>query len=601
MKSRHGQIMAGAVLALGLVLVPTVSASAAPTVPSAPMATPEDGVPIGVLGDCIDGLPNSGGWSLRRFLPRSSNEETDLGVRPRNLTLGEPCVASSILRVPFGVSEVPVEGWDGTYGTVLDPGNDLPFPGDGPCWYAQTEAIIGTVATSTYTGTPGDYSLGCAGYEPKMLRAVNDVAAPDKSVSFYGHIASVTLTGSAVKGASIDYVRDEIVDPAGNAYLAFRALCKSVGTTAGWAWSTSTTVTDSDATATRTVTCPTDSGGRVWQIEALYSFDYYPFHTTQRAGVFWTPSGHELDTLHTTVGGRVSSYAQVGSTDFAGVDTDVDTYIVCKSTAAGEQFQLESNTVYKADEGNRRGPQTIGVPYMQGDDEKWSDSTEMVLGNWTTETCPRIVQIYMVVCVWLTNGPDGYVCSTTEWNAAKWANHSPYDDTPGEDGNLEICSLPEMADRPECEDILYPPYQDPTDFGSVCAGAPAPVWLDFTWLPSFIGHYVDCLWNPKGGWDHDGTVAAAVEASSVTHVLSTLEEVGQSFVFSDSCGTLISADILGSPLTIDTCAWSWATPIKDLLTAGIWIAFGVWLISFVVKIIIGLPNRKTPNPLGDDS
>ena len=142
---------------------------------------------------------------------------------------------------------------------------------------------------------------------------------------------------------------------------------------------------------------------------------------------------------------------------------------------------------------------------------------------------------------------------------------------------------------------------DGTNFDIVCANAPVLVWNDWSRFPDWIGHYARCLFNPLNGFDRTGEVKAEWENSAVADAVDAFNNAGAIVGVTGQCGL---HDTYGIPgvlvLPIDTCTWTWVTPIQGILRIGIYIAGSLGFIVVIIKVMSGLVSRKLPTPFGDD-
>lgn len=225
----------------------------------------------------------------------------------------------------------------------------------------------------------------------------------------------------------------------------------------------------------------------------------------------------------------------------------------------------------------------------------------------TDSVCPFIHSVQTIVCKWVAGSTgevygEDYTCHGTTWSAEQWFTKKPYKPEPP---LVQVCLAPGI-EHADCAFILPDQYVDGTDFDQVCAGAPAPAWLDFSWLPNFVGHYARCLFAPANGFDRGSWISTNWESSAAGDIGASVAEVADSFAFSSSCGVLFSTSAI-VPLTINTCDWNaWAGPLRLIVGIGVLVLFCWWAVGFLTSSILSIVNRKMPNPLthgdkgGDD-
>lgn len=137
-----------------------------------------------------------------------------------------------------------------------------------------------------------------------------------------------------------------------------------------------------------------------------------------------------------------------------------------------------------------------------------------------------------------------------------------------------------------------------------CAGAPAINLLDPPTLSTAAGFWINCLFNPRRGFDSKGAISTAMSSSALGEANFALSRIGDAFQYSTVCGK-IGGDVTSGPLrgfAINTCSWTpFAPQMKLVLTWGIVIGFGFWAINFAIEVLMGLFNMKTPSPVGKDA
>lgn len=221
--------------------------------------------------------------------------------------------------------------------------------------------------------------------------------------------------------------------------------------------------------------------------------------------------------------------------------------------------------------------------------------------QWTASACVRFATIEMQVCPYIGRGTDGftYTCKVFVWSAEVAATQ-PVKYGPKPDPEVELCKKRGQDTSVECL-FINPGDVDGTDFDTVCQGAPTAAWLDFNWLPSFIGHYASCMFRPVNGWDQKGTLAKEIDDSAVGDIGQVGTETVDSFAFSEDCGILFSTGnskwLPG--FAVNSCTWSQWGAVKTIAALMITAFGGFWILRFVVATLTGIFSRKTPNPLGE--
>lgn len=592
-------------------VVPAVPATAAP------VAASIDGVPASVLGECSD--PGKvGGWGIRSFTSWGTNVDTDLEVRPRTIRLGEPCIDGNEIRVPSKITETPIVEWvdwecpggepvsgcgvagGGGGGTGVGPGGspgvlERDWEGDPVCnaagtWCIELTAIFysrwkPSAVWHAYTGMCFNRTVGTGtspgGGEVVWFQFGADTRSTPANIAYaeggwyYGGDLALQNT---VSWGGAEYTPNPTACPSGSD-LTMRV---SVNNQGGPGSATGTEYDFRTAPAAFGIGT-TAAGGPANEV-----LDPSPDGTTDAritvgGSVPFAAPSETTKIYCDNLNGASSPREIVGSRDYV-IHTYLDDYT---------------------------------LPRVDGLDLKWDGDLDLRLGSpefstveWSVAACPRIVRIDVVVCTFFGNGPDEYSCTITAWWWETWKNNHEYTDP--DDPNVGNCEVVWIA--PACTPIVYPPYVDPTDFGSVCGNPPAyvpPGWAEFgDWVPSLvgwigsaIGYYADCLFNPRGGWDPAGVLPAAWSESSYGEVTTVLATAAESFTFGETCGALFEVE--GGVLDgfgVNTCAWSeWAGPLRAFITLAVWILFGIWALWFVIQTITGVVNRKSPNPIDADA
>jgi hypothetical protein len=230
----------------------------------------------------------------------------------------------------------------------------------------------------------------------------------------------------------------------------------------------------------------------------------------------------------------------------------------------------------------------------------------MLPGSLSSTGCDYIQQVAVLLC-WFdaagsytlagSGSPPGD-CVTATWTAEAWFRNSFHYGNGG-DPSVTLC-LSDPTIDPDCVYVLPPGYVDPTS-AAVCNDAPAaPLWPDFDpdWLGDYISHWARCLFVPAGGWDWDHQLDDAIDVSALTQVTALAQGVVGSWNQAGTCGNLLGgADPVLPGFALDTCEWTWAGYIKTPLSVFfvIWGALGI--VNFVLATTLGVPNKKSSNPL----
>jgi len=157
--------------------------------------------------------------------------------------------------------------------------------------------------------------------------------------------------------------------------------------------------------------------------------------------------------------------------------------------------------------------------------------------------------------------------------------------------------------HPDCVYLGNPDNVDGSSFSQVCAYAPVFTWGDWSWLKDFVGHYARCLTVPINGWDRENEIGPAWEKGAGGEISGQLTQLGNQIAIAETCGSLMQGTGSWAALSINTCSWnSWGGTLKGVLSIGVLMAGGFFIVGFVVRTILGVVSRKTPSPIaGDDS
>lgn len=181
-----------------------------------------------------------------------------------------------------------------------------------------------------------------------------------------------------------------------------------------------------------------------------------------------------------------------------------------------------------------------------------------------------------------TGYSNQFVDTQVTWSAERFYTKTPYKDL--------------GVDETYCVDVPFDPICDgvtiPVTTATMCAGAPQPKWLDFSWLPRFTTHYARCLWVPYDPLAQRAAVDAAWEASEFRKLLFVkLPIAAASFQWSESCGVLF--DVNPDPdwlprVRVDSCTWSsWISPALHVgINIFVWSAAAIGYIFIVVRLLL---------------
>lgn len=565
------------VYVLSALLLSPLLMGAAP-VPAAPTAhiadEPPASVPPSAMPGC--GAPGTkGGWVLRDFNAIAAKEDSGtLVVRPRSFRLGEPCYSGGKIVVPTLATELPISD----VAPPLGPGGAL-----GNC---TTYAIPGGTTEWARLAT---WSMQATCNEVRLYhRLFNETEAQAKhSTTLKVAVTSTavnktTLTVTATRTANWNSSYGPYPGANGGGVFWYKNCYTSAGvlsSSTGASWGTIVPGTPKVLAET----CPTGQRIQILASSGGATGTQWAYGIISTEGAAWSPIPN--------IGGKVSSHATIG--DNAALGSDAGGF-ECTTTRGGTPFIIPINSRYTYD----AGPETaydLTLPIVNGTEYTWTRTDNLVLASGATETtCPFLVRAFVSVCTWQIDGSTGYSCSNVEWKWSQMKRGYDYAEGTPEEG---LCVAGNYWQG--CNDILYPPIIDGTDFNQVCGDPPPMEWLNFNWLPSVIGYYSGCLFVPANGWDSQGLIADRWESSAVSDLGSVFSSLATSMQFSESCGVLISAPIHGNPVTIDTCTWTWAGLIHALLTVTLWLWFGIWAVNFIASSLIGVVNKKTPSPLGE--
>lgn len=554
----------------------------APLLVAAPASAEEpEGIPVGRLEGC--GAPGErGGWTLRQFYATGARPTIGIQdpVRPRSLLLSEPCVSGGRLMIPGTIREVPItkpgaeapcESVNG-YVFCGEPASHDCMPLEAASWVVNVQEVkLSGITSNCVALSTGENTVGI--YPPYSVMGVYPVSV---AAGLDGVVVTTNWSTAPI--------------PAPQRTLRYTVWCWTPGqdTTVVEGGIATISITTARPTAPAEAYC--SGGKRPYAVTASSRADIGVAGTNDhRWSVIWKVSTSPYER---TAGGYRASYMTVGVNNPEW--TNMTSTIECRSTRTSPTRGAPFNSRYSF------GAETAGfdyaVPYVDTTETpnivEWERRIDMDFsagqGAWAIADCAILVRITIVVCVWMGTGSTPG-CTQTQWESSQWQKDHKYPDD--ENPDLYLCEQAGF-DSEECFDIIDPPYVDPTSWEDVCNDPPG---LSFTELKVFP-YYMECLFNPQGGWDRDGIVAERWENSAGEQLAGTLGDVAGSAAFYESCGVLISTNIGGAPMQIDTCSWEEWAPARTLLSWGLWIIFGLWAIGFVMKsfTMAVAPSAKTP-------
>lgn len=575
-------------------------------------------VPPSVMPDCYEtDPPERGGWSGGRdVIAQGTFATDDADVRGRTARFGEPCWGMGTLSLPVQVTDLPVDALDED-GDGEDDGAPL-APGAGECNYTIGSgveiqpSIVNTVdgacnkvpvTTARFVSGPG-WQYAHRGYVQVELNL--DQTTPRVIVSPAQRDAVVALG-----------YPNEWVGPGsfpGN-YYSLSGVCKNTTTNALQHGGGGYNVGPESAGSTRTLTfsaCP--SGTTLYAIYALsYRNSYDSSLPIKYYGVLWRSDNLEVpDPSEGTgyYGGTQEApilVAPLTGVNYEGVSTDEPSLLWCSNAYDGGTLTSHVMMPIRIQSGFGYYP-----PPGNGDTPEWTVNLELFPAvedpSFTTADCPFIDSISVMICTWQGNGPDTGSCAQYLWDADAWREHRGYTGSDGQPPGGLLCTIYPQA--PGCYEVINPPYVDGTDFAQVCGNAPAftaPGWDNFgNWVPALldwvgasIGHYSECLFIPINGWDRDGVVEAAWQDSPIGQVndivTGTFSRVSS---MTGTCGTIVDVVLFDTPVVIDTCSWTWAVPMRNLLQWALLALGGFAIAGFLVNTTLSLIKAgPTPNPV----
>lgn len=192
------------------------------------------------------------------------------------------------------------------------------------------------------------------------------------------------------------------------------------------------------------------------------------------------------------------------------------------------------------------------------------------------------------------------------WSATRSLQNIAYDNAPP--ANLPGICADETIEWISCEAIRA---KNRAAWGDTCGDAanadvygveyPGTVTLltgEFDVTAWFTWHMA-CLFVPLAGFDADAQVATAWAASPNAEIGDQLVGLSDSFAYAPGCGVL-AATPGSSPLpgfALDTCTWTWASPVKVVLGIGV-LLLGFWaFIAYCVRAVSGVIRKDVPSPV----
>lgn len=282
--------------------------------------------------------------------------------------------------------------------------------------------------------------------------------------------------------------------------------------------------------------------------------------------------------------GAVFPDGSIGNADTSPA-TQEDAYVLC----AGSEWQTMAGT-------KRPWTGTSGM-ILDGTTKKGGASA----GNGVTAfTCPYIQLIQINVCTQRVNSDNSVTATCEQW---RWLADAAYRQNKYDKYNpTALCDTEPagVAVSPDCLFIIG--VDDPTDFDTVCAGAPLFDLLDPTWFSRSVGHFSRCLFNPIAGFNADGQVTDAMAEFPYNDIIADVQNLGAVFTFDETCGQLFPAPQgFLSSLRINTCDWGTFSPVmKTSLTWLIVVMFYTWAVTFVISTLVGLFGRGDKSPVSDE-
>lgn len=566
-------------------------------------AEPSGGVPPTSLGYCPDDPPNVGGWQVRDFVSHASSSTDPRPYRLRNARLHEPCLddfyggyPEAIIALPITLTDPEVDMLDEDEDGEDDgPGDE---PGGGTSGEPWDQLCNGTGTLCIQLVASLDFRLTFSGTNRDS----------GKLLCFDRQVGGSWPAGNAFWAEFPEYTYPPyaLPDAGWSPFAGERHLGSPAGSVTGVAWGTGTSVGSGGQWLPNPLACPagTDHWLR-YTINGSGSAEYPPYpplpssiglstSTTVPPGS-WVENPDLVDEGFGIYGGtQASEFIFAASPAVTGQEPSA---VYCSSSYTGSasivrELQEHDGEPY----GQHEEPPII----VDGVATDWSFKMTTELGDaveFTIADCPFLQRIDYWVCAWSVQGPDTYGCTLTQWLSDRWRDHRAYG--PDESGPPLQSLCTRFPDTPGCYDVLNPPYVDGTDFDTVCADPPAATWAVFDWLPAFIGHYAECLFVPVNGFDRGGWVSSAWEQSTGGALSETVVSIAAGFNWSGvGCGNVaIEGEGVFEGFAMDTCAWSsWAPDVRTVLWWIVLIGAAVFVVTYVVRLISGLIDKKSPPP-----
>lgn len=560
----------------------------------APLLARAEGVPAAALPAC--GPPSDrGGWNVRQFV--SSGTDSDLydnvAVRPRTFTLGEPCQdVEGIWSIPLAQTEV-AQDYDETApesgGTSGAAGHQCAVFHSGSELDASVFETLGP-PDEVVPASPNTAPVNCDRTNLADL-AHGDSRAYDPFWPSRTTSDGVPLTFSTVGDRTLRMVA---TDPGGTSGFGFRVWvsCRQTGSPFNFTAVQSAGFGDVPSSPTDLV-CSTGSA----PFAAVVGY-WDKAGTGRWWGVAWRADGLSAAGLPPVV-----NYTQSSITMMGGLSAplgEADGYFACAGSRNGDPTVTPMSEAYYFRHNYFPSDYAFGLPVNVAPGE--NNFTRLdYLRFWPgadSDQCPYLVEVGVNVCRWTGFSFLARTCTMAIWKYDDYIAHTPYTDP---DPLTDACSQQPDNNALEvyCYPIEHPEFTDYALFENACPNPPAAEWLSFTWIPEAIGYYAQCLFVPQGGGDANGEVRAALGKSAVGVMVDQMGQLGSTLDVAESCGTLVDATGQIVPLVIDTCDWTWASPVKLLLSAVLWVLFAVWVLYFVTSLLRGLVNRRTPSPLSE--
>lgn len=591
-------------LAMGLALVVGLSPAAAYAAPhtveleryqaivdKAPASNPASvdkrelvagGVPPSAMPGCGDAQA-VGGWDVRDLIATGTSATEPSPVRKRNVRLSEPCFEDvpgtdeALLYVPVRATEIPVPMLDED-----DDGRDDGAPEIEP---------------------GGEFATGCMPGATRCVTVMGFLERQWRPASAWHSYTYVCLSVvGSLSGHRLMADMPEDRRPAGqyqveSAYGSGYGgqFAAPAGTNVSPAWNTSNSTPVSancpaGSTHAFNIDIPTGGTGTM-PLPAPKPPIRVGIQQIGTTPIYWSEKGDSVELGTDYYGGTQGAQFVVGAGEDM-VPSGENTVISCAATYSGPPtvtYEWSSVEKWVSVDGPPKVVDGVATAWSARENVGITDAT------FTSSDCPFLVSIELWVCAYTDYGSDNFGCTQVTWDAEKYREHGSYgdDETPVE----VICRI--YPDDPACYDVLNPPYVDGTSWDDTCgANFPELAWGDWNWLPDVVGHLAVCLWVPANGFDRGNWIHTAAQNGALGDVADLAAAGRTSFGFSAGCGVLVQDDQTG--LDLNTCNWSsWSGDIRGIIALILWAGFALWAINFLIKMIVGIPNRETPLPTGD--